>query len=194
MATWSFDYSKKVLYNGKIITASREGLKHGGPILPVTITLSSSYQEYHKKHKIPIHSYKTLALIDTGARTTVISPNVVKKLGFDIKTIRDFTKLNTLHGAKKAHPVFLGKLICKELKNSYIDARLAIADLKLLAKDKIDCIIGRNILKHLLFIYNGFDGAVTLSSREDLPKTYKFQGRIYSEEEIKEALKCFQNK
>jgi predicted aspartyl protease len=131
-------------------------LQENGPTFDVVLKPSDPTIEKLKVEKSDIPLVKVRALIDTGASSTAISHKVVHQL-----------KLVPRGTAK----VYTSNKI-SEIRNEYdvslefdTDAYLKI--LRVLEANlddmSIDCLIGRDVLRYGLFIYNGPEKTVTLS-------------------------------
>lgn len=126
-------------------------LNRMGAFVDVIITHPRIVQEKLRAEGNQIPSYKTRALIDTGASNTVISPTVADKLNL-VHT--GYQKVASVHD-EKDRPVYYGfvtfpwgngkeiPIICCEIKN-------------------FPCLIGRDILQHWHFNYNGPDGSIVI--------------------------------
>lgn len=123
-----------------------------GPFIQVNITHPSIYHENLKKKGTKIPTINVKALIDTGASMTVISPAVADEL----KLVHTgFQKITSVQD-EKVQPVYHGCLLFPW--GSSIEAVPMVAcPLK-----GYDCLIGRDILMHWHFTYNGPDGSITI--------------------------------
>ncbi len=131
-------------------------LREDGPLCQITLKPSQATVKTLKLGKRKVPSIRVLALIDTGASSTAISQKVINTL-----------KL-VPHGTVK---IYTSNKIA-EIRNEY-DISLAFnRDVHLpmlrvfsahLRHRRIDCLIGRDVLRHGLFIYNGPENQVTLS-------------------------------
>ncbi len=122
-----------------------------GAFIDITITHPRVIQDKFRKEGKNVPSYKAKALIDTGASSTVISPKVAEQLQL---MHTGYQKVTSVHD-EQDRPVYYafilfpwgnGKeipIVCCEIKNFL-------------------CLIGRDILQHWHFSYNGPDGSVVI--------------------------------
>ena len=144
----------KVIKNGKEIEvpiSPKEILNFRGPFLQVTITHPQITQEYYKQKNKDIPSVNVMAIIDTGAFSSVITPDVADKLELVHTGYQTVTSVQD----QQKRPVFYGRIgfpwgMGKEIP-------LVSCPLTL-----YDCLIGRDILRHWHFTYNGDDGSITI--------------------------------
>ena len=127
-----------------------------GPVIEIVITPSVFYSE---KIGIPFSEIKTkrvLAMIDTGATASVISYGIAEFLGIEpvgntYITTPTSTRIHCFqYDVQLAFP------------NNVNIASLIVVEAPLEGQH-IQCLIGRDVLKHGLFIYNGYDNSFTLS-------------------------------
>ena len=123
-------------------------LKKLGPICTITLRPSCPAIRIlkNKNKKIPIIQVK--ALIDTGASHTAISQNVIKYLKLVARgTVQVYTSSRT-----------------SEIRNEYdislkFDSKPYIEVLRVLEArlpdQRIECLIGRDVLQFCVFTYNG---------------------------------------
>ena len=123
-------------------------LRENGPTCQVVIKPSDPTIEKLKLEKKDVPSITILALIDTGASTTAVSKKVVKALKL---VPRGTVQVYTSH--KKP-----------EIRNEFdialeFDADTYLTILRALEANlqnhNIDCLIGRDVLTHGVFTYNG---------------------------------------
>jgi len=126
-------------------------LNRMGAFLKVTITHPKIVQEDFQKKGETIPSISVNAMIDTGASGTVITPRVANQLGLvhtgfqTVSSVQDEQQRPVYYGFIM-FPWGRGKeipIICCPLKN-------------------FDCLIGRDILLHWHFTYNGPDGSIVI--------------------------------
>ena len=131
-------------------------LREDGPLCQVILKPSQATAKKLKEEKRKVPSMRVLALIDTGASSTAISGKVINTL-----------KL-VPHGTVKIYTSNKNA----EIRNEYDIALAFNRDVRLpvlrvfaanLRHRRIDCLIGRDVLQHGLFIYNGSENQVTLS-------------------------------
>jgi len=126
-------------------------LNRMGPFIQVSITHPLIIQENLKQQgkKIPTVSVK--ALIDTGASGTVITPRVADQLNL-VHT--GFQKVSSVQDEQQ-RPVYYGFIMFPWGMGKEIP--IVSCPLK-----NFDCLIGRDILLHWHFSYNGPDGSIVI--------------------------------
>lgn len=102
------------------------------------------------------HFTKLLALIDTGSSTTVISQNIIDKLGWEPI---GKTKIHTPSSTNVNVFVYEATIIFPN--NAFIEDITIIG--APLAEQDINVLIGRDILQNSILIYNGNDNSFSLS-------------------------------
>lgn len=131
-------------------------LREAGPIVETRIAVGLALEEVleHKGETIPT-PVQIQAMIDTGATGTVVRSDLVHRLNLHpIGT----TLIHTPSSTNIRCEQFLVRLI---LPNNIIKETVAIA--APLQNQHIECLIGRDILKHGVFIYTGYMNTFTLS-------------------------------
>jgi predicted aspartyl protease len=122
-------------------------LKRHGPICQVI--LKPSYptigQLKSKKKKVP--SVSVSALIDTGASHTAVSGDVVKRLGL---VPRGSVQVHTSHRSAEMRNEYD---ISLKINHTCIEVVRALE--ANFPNHRIDCLIGRDILQHCVFTYDG---------------------------------------
>lgn len=99
---------------------------------------------------------KLVAMIDTGANVTVIKEGIAKILELkSIGTISITTPLLT----EVLYQQFEVQLI---FPDDVVAESVVVAEAPL-QNQHIQCLIGRDVLQHAVFIYNGHDNSFTLS-------------------------------
>jgi len=104
---------------------------------------------------------KIIAMVDTGAECTVVKPEVIRQLGIE--------PIDVIQIATPAHPPILCYQFSAQLwfpgysEGDYLGVSSEEIIEAPLEGLPIQCLIGRDILKHGLFIYNGEDQSFTLS-------------------------------
>ena len=122
-----------------------------GAIIKVNITHPQIVQENFKQQGKSVPTVNINALIDTGASCTVIAPDVADQLGL-VHT--GFQKVSSVQDEQQ-QPVYYGFIIFPW--GSGIESPIVSCPLK-----NFDCLIGRDILLHWHFTYNGHDGSVVI--------------------------------
>ncbi len=122
-----------------------------GAFIDVTITHPKSVQEKLRENNENIPAYKTKALIDTGASSSVISPAVAEQLNL-VHT--GYQKVTSVHN-EQDRPVFFGFIIFPWGTGKEIP--IISCEIK-----GFPCLIGRDILQHWHLTYNGPDGSIVI--------------------------------
>ncbi|NQS99432.1 MAG: aspartyl protease family protein [candidate division Zixibacteria bacterium] len=126
-------------------------LKDNGAFIQVSITHPRIIQEKLKSRGENVPAITVNALIDTGASGCVITSKVADKLNLlhtgyqTVSSVQD----------EQLRPVFFGFIIFPW--GSGKEIQLVSCPLK-----KFDCLIGRDILMHWYFTYNGKDGSIVI--------------------------------
>lgn len=137
-------------------------LEQSGPIVPVTINLPAAMQEFLARNGKDIPPpVRGMALIDTGAFATAVDVEVFEKLGI---TPIDRLPTNTPHGASTSdiYPATVS-FPALGLENLPME-RLIGCKLQWAGENDSDILmlLGRDLLKHFLMVYNGKHSDVTL--------------------------------
>ena len=135
----------------KVDVSPSDILEIKGPFLQVTITHPRIIQEELRRKRQKVPSLHVNALIDTGANTSVISSKIADELNL-IHT--GYQKVLSVQD-EQDQPVYYGFIIFPWGNGKEIP--IVCCPLK-----DIDCLIGRDILKHWHFTYNGADGSITI--------------------------------
>ena len=98
-----------------------------------------------------VPSRKARALIDTGASSTVISPTIADELNLVHTGYQDVTSVHN----NEERPVYFGFIQFPWGKGAEI--AMVSCDLR-----NIECLIGRDILRHWHMSYNGVDGSLVI--------------------------------
>ena len=122
--------------------------------MPKTATnIGSSIEKNNQNIPEPVSA---IALIDTGATNSVLKPEIIKKLG-----------LNPIDKVLIATPSCYG-VECYQYHAAIMFPNNVIVETSTLIEaplegQTINCLIGRDILRHSVFIYNGYVEMLTLS-------------------------------
>jgi hypothetical protein len=127
-------------------------LQNQGALIPVIITHPQAVAQRLAKENKQIQALQTNALIDTGALGSVITPRIAQHLsliqtGFQMVTSVNNEQQQPAYFARLQFPWGSGKdvqVICCPLKGPF------------------ECLIGRDIMMHWHFTYNGKDGSITI--------------------------------
>jgi predicted aspartyl protease len=101
------------------------------------------------------------ALIDTGAGRTVLTPEAVQKVGL---SVIDYTMLARAGGSDRV-PVHVASIQFPAMRMATIEIIQVLCCE--LPEQPIQCLIGRDLLSHWLFTYNGPSGDWSIEE-EDL--------------------------
>ncbi len=140
------------------VNPAPEGLAASGPILPVTITSSDeamrSFGERGEQPPPPVNGY---AMIDTGASITCFDETAARNAGLPIIGV---TRMASASHQDHEVPLFFGRIIAPTVTINVeegMGANLSSVSNGLIA------LIGRDVLKSAVFVYNGPDGHFSLS-------------------------------
>jgi hypothetical protein len=139
-----------------------EHLEESGPIIPVTISVPAAMQDFLVKNGKDIPPPVTgMALIDTGAFATAVDCEVFSLLGV---TPIDKITTSTPHGAGKSD-VYPASITFPMLGLEDLQMERVIGcQLQWPGEKDSDVLmlLGRDMLKHFLMVYNGKHSDVTL--------------------------------
>ena len=122
-----------------------------GPFIKVTITHPRIIQENFKQQGKSVPIVNIDALIDTGASGTVITPRVADQLGL-VHT--GFQRVSSVQDEQQ-RPFYYGYIMFPWGSGKEIP--IVSCPLR-----NFDCLIGRDILLHWYFTYNGRDGSIVI--------------------------------
>lgn len=138
-------------------------LEQSGPLVPVTVSVPKAMQEYLAQSRSPIPApVSGNALIDTGAFATAVHEGIFQALG--VKPI-DVIPTNTPHG-QSSSSIYPASISFPALGLTDMPMeRIIGCSLNWAGNDESDIImlLGRDLLKHFLMIYNGSNNDITLS-------------------------------
>ena len=135
-----------------------EVLAKMGPIVPVVISVPDEVQRVLvERSEEPPNSVNGFALIDTGASATCFDIDAAEKVGLP--------KIGVAQMASATHknhtvPTFAGKITTPMLT---IDVETGMGANLSSQGNNMVAILGRDILRNAVFIYNGPDGHFSLS-------------------------------
>jgi len=127
-----------------------------GPVVEVRLAIGTVVEEVLQRsgQSIPT-AVQALAMIDTGATATVVREDIVKQLNLNPVGI---TLINTPSSTNVQCYEYLMRLL---FPNNVIVESVVIA--APLHGQHIQCLIGRDVLRHGVFIYTGYIDTFTLS-------------------------------
>jgi hypothetical protein len=138
-------------------------LEDSGPIIPVTIGIPLALEEFCAAKGIQIPAAVSgYALIDTGASISAAHEEVL--LGIGIQPI-DSIPTQTAHGDGRSF-IYPAKVAFPALNiENYRMDRLIGSQLNWKTEDEkqIIMLLGRDILKYMLFVYNGLSSDIHLA-------------------------------
>ena len=145
--------------NNQINTPASAGrLVTGGPTIPVAVFLVKEHVDQLTRENKPLPAAVTgLALIDTGATLCMIDESALQSLGIPPSGIENVIGA-TGRGNQPTYPAsltFPGTPIPPIAFTNFIGSPLKAAG--------IVALLGRNVLRHFVMVYNGPGGFVSLS-------------------------------
>ena len=131
-------------------------MQQTGPIVEIKVAVGSIIEEVLQKDNKDIPTpVNAVALIDTGATGTVIQENIAKSLNLNPVGV---ALINTPSSTNVQCYEYLVRLL---FPNNVIVETVAIT--ASLQEQHIQCLIGRDVLCHGVFIYTGYINTFTLS-------------------------------
>ena len=129
-----------------------------GPIVEVVVGASSLFAQVMARKGLPIPSpVKALAMVDTGASSTVIAPSVVQALGLQPVGVGQLaTPLATVPLTVPQFNISLGFP-----GGSFVQSAIAVE--ASLPSQPIQVLIGRDVLAHAVLTYIGYLNQFTIS-------------------------------
>lgn len=124
--------------------------------MEIRIAVGSALEEVLRKQQatVPV-PVPALAMIDTGATGTVLRPDLIQRLG--LKPV-GATLIHTPSSANVRCLQYLARLVFRG--NVVVETVAIEAPLQ---GQHIQCLVGRDVLRHGVFIYNGYMQDFTLS-------------------------------
>ncbi len=137
-------------------TTQVANLQEVGPVVEIKLAVGTIIEDVFQKNSqnIPTH-IQAAAMIDTGATGTVVREDIVKQL--DLHPVGT-TLINTPSSTNVQCYEYLVRLL---FPNNVVVETVVIA--APLQGQHIQCLIGRDVLKHGVFIYTGYINTFTLS-------------------------------
>lgn len=134
----------------------------GGPLIDVLVGVSSFRKEALEKAGQPVPpSIPMRALIDTGASCTCVDPSIITSLGITPSGSMPIHTPST-SGAPKICNQYDIQLVLVHPKLTYTIQALPVIESDLAAQG-IQALLGRDVLGHCLFVYDGANGNYTLA-------------------------------
>ena len=133
------------------------GLAQHGPCVPVVLTVTDSHQRIPIQQGKPIpDAVNGIASIDTGASSTCVDQGAATKMGLPVT---DRALMISASHAKHEVPVYSGKLVI----SGFVDIDVEYAVGANLDGQNPITLIGRDILKSGVLVYNGTVGTFSIS-------------------------------
>lgn len=141
------------------------GLQLAGPVLPVQVEVPSALaDQLQQAGHAPPNPMPGFALIDTGASVSAVDADVISRLG--VQPVGVATVLTPSGQDRQAtfpaRLVFPGTNIPPIEFNHLLGSNLATQTVPG-HQGPLIVLLGRDILRHFVLIYNGTDGAFSLS-------------------------------
>lgn len=137
------------------LTVRKNALRFEGPVIDIIICPSQPIIQQLKKEGKQAPAFKAVALIDTGATSTCISPEVVEKLGL---ISFDFQTVHTAAGQSEQFLYDIGVGLPISQPN-ILSVQAPCADL---SGQPFQVLLGRDILSMCSLFYNGTDNSFVL--------------------------------
>jgi len=132
-------------------------LLNTGPVVDIAVATHPDLLEHLKESGQSIPTpVRALAMIDTGATSTIVKPEIIESLG-----------INPI-GEKRISTPSCTDFSCNQYQATILfPNRVAIHISSILEApltgQSIQCLIGRDILSRVVFIYNGYANFITFS-------------------------------
>ena len=137
------------------LTFRKNSLRFEGPVIEIMICPAQPVIQQIKKEGRQPPAFNAIALIDTGATSTCISPEIVEKLGlisFDVQEV------HTAAGQSEQFLYDIGVGLPISQPN-ILSVQAPCADL---SGQPFQVLLGRDILSMCSFFYNGTDNSFVL--------------------------------
>jgi predicted aspartyl protease len=141
------------------VSYQRPDLSREGPTIGVIVRPSSAFLSAQKEQgsDAEVPSVRSLMLVDTGASGSAVDHEVIAMLG-----LQPTGAISIATPSHDRHEV-----LTYDIDLIIEDNRVHIADVPVFAtglkKQGIHGLIGRDVLKHMLLVYNGYSGHFTLA-------------------------------
>lgn len=131
-------------------------LAESGPVVEVNVIPTGLYTEvFDPRRKTPPKPVGITAMFDTGATGSVIQIGIPGRLGLNPT---GFTIISTASSARMTCLQYDLRLVFPN--NVGVEGVFAELDLP---GQSVQCLIGRDVLRHGVFIYTGYDNSYTFS-------------------------------
>lgn len=129
-----------------------------GPILEISVGPTAKLRQVLARKNEPIPpAQRVIALIDTGAAKTLLTPTVIQALGISpIGATRISTPATT-------EPVLVRQFDVSLVLPDEVTVESATCIEAALGGQPVQCLIGRDILQHGVLVYIGYANQFTLS-------------------------------
>jgi predicted aspartyl protease len=137
-------------------TKPSPNLHTDGPVIEIRLAVSALFeQDLIQNHQAVPQSVSVRALIDTGSPITVIREGIADRLGID-PSGSDW--LTTALSSYTQCPVYPVRLLFSE--EASFEVTVAAVPLPY---QNVECLIGRDVLRHAVLTYIGFKNTFTMS-------------------------------
>lgn len=126
-----------------------------GPVIEIVVLPSKPVMDANRKQGKPSPSVKLVALIDTGASTTCIDKSIASQLSL---IPRDIKKVQTAGGEDEQN-LYDVSIVLPLAQQTALNIQVLEAKLE---KQPYRALIGRDILSHCTFVYNGWNNSYTI--------------------------------
>lgn len=131
-------------------------LRQAGPTCKIRIMPSNATMEQLRKENKPIPHIDVTALIDTGASGTAVSKKVVDGLQLVPRGVTSIATPSSDSHQANIYDISL------HFPNRVMFPIVQAIEASLTTQN-IDCLIGRDVLQHVVLTYTGFTNTFTLS-------------------------------
>lgn len=131
-----------------------QGLQLVGPIIPATLHMLDAHRT--KAEASPPAPVAGNVLIDTGASTTCLDAGAAQRAGLPIV---GNGKMNSATHDNHAVPLFAGMLRLTNFGDLPVENAMGAN----LGNQGIIALLGRDVLRNCILVYNGIGGSVTLA-------------------------------
>ena len=141
------------------VSYQRPDLAREGPTITVIVRPSTAFLSARKGGEAPqeVRSVRARMLVDTGASGSALDHEVIETLGLQPTGAISIATPSHDHHEVLTYDI---DLIIEENKVHIADVPVFATGFK---KQGIDGLIGRDVLRHMLLVYNGYAGHFTLA-------------------------------
>ncbi|HEY3618520.1 MAG TPA: retropepsin-like aspartic protease [Candidatus Sulfotelmatobacter sp.] len=131
-----------------------------GPHIEILISTTSPELEEGRAIGLEFSELRVHALIDTGASLTVINPQIASTCNL-LQT--DWNRITTVGGMAGSYPAYAAAISFPETDLARFDVIRVVA-CPIIEQPFFSCLIGRDILRKWLLIYDGPNGQLEIRS------------------------------